>query len=363
MNLDTLSPELKTALQDIVEHVQFDSNFRITHSNYEPLELEPKVLQRIHPLPVEVKRQYLSIQLRIFLHSIYWNGARPAWSNSAKTPDKARENDAVNPINLPFYQQLHANNCGCGYFDPGWVVLGEAGNGVIAVQKDNLTLYIHQNHHLRSPNPAPSTGDIIEILLPSNRVEQGLYIAIGNEGLADLSRAENPAQLVNLYFNLTSEGAVAIMRALTQELNEIPIPFMFKAGYNETDYDRYDTGVLCILKQSYQSIESFLSALYVSNRTYFRAPNPLFTKTLAPGLGLAEVGKPQFKLSSQDNFDINCCDILANALLEASEQNKDTPGERMRYIIENFSNAGIDLRFPYLSSESEDIFNPLPLPV
>jgi HopA1 effector protein family len=354
-----LSSELQAALHNIIDHVQFDADFRISHPNYEPLELEPEVLKRLQPLPSAMKRQYLSIQLRSFLHSIYWNGTRPAFSSSTTGHNKPRENDAVNPTNLPLYQKLHANNSGHGYFDAGWEVLGEAGNEVIAVQKDNLTLYIHQHHHLRSPHPVPSPGDNIEILLPSNRVEPDRYIAIGNEGLAYLSSIENPQVFIHLYFNLSSEGAIAMMQGLTQQLNNIPVPFMFKVGYDETNYDRYDTGVLTIAKKDYGRVQEILANLYVDNKPYFQPNIPLFTKQLAPGVGVAEEINHALKLSSQDNFGTHYFQILANGLLEASEQGEDSPDGRMHSIFKQFDSAGINLIKPYLHPESEDIFAPL----
>jgi hypothetical protein len=356
--IQKFSSELQAALQDIVDHVQFDADFRISHPKYEPLELELEVLKRLQPLPPDMKRQYLSIQLRSFLHSIYWNGTRPALSSSATGHNKPRENDAVNPTNLPLYQKLHANNSGHGYFEAGWEVLGEAGNGVIAVQKNNLTLYIHQHHHLRSPELAPYPGDTIEILLPSNRVESSTYIAIGNEGLPGLSSIENPQVFIHFYFNLTSEGAIAMMQALTQQLNEIPIPFMFKAGYDETNYDRYDTGVLTIAKKDYGEVQEILANLYKDNQPYFQPDIPLFTKHLAPGLGGAEEVSHALKLSSQDNFGTHYFQILANGLLDASEQGENSPDGRIRCIFQRFASAGINLTKPYLHPESEDVFAP-----
>jgi hypothetical protein len=353
-----LSPAVQASLQDIVEHVQFNANFCISHPNYKPLDLSPDILKRLQPLPPEVKRQYLIIQLRIFLYSLYWSGARRAMTDDSKFHETI-ENDAINPTNRPFYQQLHASNCGRGYFDAGWIVLGTSDQGVIAVQKDNLTLYIYQHQHLRSPNTSPCPGDTIEILLPSNRVEPDLYIAIGNEGLPGLSSTENPQVFIHFYFNLTCAGVIAMMRALTQQLNEIPIPFMFKAGYDETNYDRYDTGILTIAKKDYGKIQMILANLYVDNKPYFQPNTPLFTKQLAPGLGVAEEVNLALKLLSQDNFGTHYFQILASGLLDASEQGMDSPDMRMHSIFKQFASAGINLTKPYLHSESEDIFTPL----
>jgi hypothetical protein len=358
LDIHRLSSRLQTTLRDIVEHVQFDSNFRITHPDYAPLELPPEVLQRLQPLPFEVKQQYLSIQLRNFLHGTYWKGNHQSFSHDSISQGSG-ENDAVNPTNLPFYKKLHSGNCGSGYFDDGWTVLGEANNGVIAVQKQNLTLYIHRHQHLRSPNQAISVGESIEICLPPNRVEAGLYIAIGNAGLAYLSSEQHPQLLVHLYCNLPCDGIVAVMQDLTQQLNDMHIPFLFRAPYLESDYDRYDTGILTIPKCNYITIQKMLLAVYTKHQIHFQPNIPLCTKELASGLALAEESNHQFKLSSQDTFGVRLCQILANGLMESSERDVDSPSTRLNYIVKHCTNAEIDLTKPHLQAGSTDIFLPL----
>ena len=85
---------------------------------------------------------------------------------------------------------------------------------------------------------------------------------------------------MRIYFNLSAEGAVAVMRSLTQQLNEIKIPFSFKVLYNPSDYGRYDSGVLYFEKSNYGIIRQVLKTVYAENQLHFQPEIPLFTKLL-----------------------------------------------------------------------------------
>ncbi|MEH2165191.1 MAG: T3SS effector HopA1 family protein [Nostoc sp.] len=64
------------------------------------------------------------------------------------------------------------------------------------------------------------------------------------------------------YFNLTPTGAVAVMGNLTQQLNQMAIPFSFKVLYNPKDYHRYDSEILYFEKSHYNRIRQVMTALY-----------------------------------------------------------------------------------------------------
>ncbi|OLT60254.1 hypothetical protein BJP37_15700 [Moorena bouillonii PNG] len=81
---------------------------------------------------------------------------------------------------------------------------------------------------------------------------------------------------------------------------------------------------------------------------------PLFTKQLLPGLALSE--EPDYKFTPKEDFGMNRCQIVANALLEAWLQGHDSPEGRMNFILHNFSLLGIDLKRPYLNANSKDIY-------
>jgi hypothetical protein len=360
---------LLTALEDIVSNIQIESNFCIRHPNYQPFSLPGKVTARFQQTPEILQHKYLSLLLRNFLFGIYYSGYLKTTLNLNRNagnfaPHQNLENNTVLGIDVEFYQRLHASNHGTGYFDPGWQVLREESDGSLAVTKDGLTLHVErvsvappaQDRHLKLADRSATVGDLVAIPMPRNLVQNGFYIAVGDAGL-DM----NP-QTVKIYFNFTSSGAIAVMESLTKELNKIGIPFKFKVIYNPSDYGRYDAGVLDFDRSNYQAIRQIIQSIYLENRSQFHSDVPLFAKLLAPGLALAEEPDRKFELTSPDSFGINCCQIVADALLEALDKGDESPEARMTFIRQHFSTFGIELQRPYLNANSEDIYTPLDLP-
>jgi HopA1 effector protein family len=253
-------------------------------------------------------------------------------------------------IDLAFFQQLHDANCGTGYFEEGWKVLREAEDGGLWVQGGGLRLYV-EREHLREAEQQANTGDVVAIRMPKNRMQSGFYMAVGNLGF---SRPQAGDALVRIYFNVTPEGSVAVMKSLTQGLNEINIPFSFKVLYNPKDYNRFDSGVLYFDGRHYEVVARVLEGVYAECRSYFVPKIPLFTKQIALGLGVAE--EPDQKFADRESFGMNRCQIVANGLLESFHQSKDSPSDRMNLISNNFSMAGIDLRHPHVNNGSEDVY-------
>ena len=90
--------------------------------------------------------------------------------------------------------------------------------------------------------------------------------------------------------------------------------------------------------------------------SYFLSNIPLFTKLLAPGLGLAE--KPEYKETTGERFGLNRCQIVADGLLDAWDNGDRTSSCRINAISKRFQMHFIDLQRPYLNT-IEDIYTPL----
>jgi len=352
-----LNGQLLDSLQDIIHKIDFKSDFSICHPDFKPLELPPDVVERFQKMPDEIKIKYLSLQLRTFIYGIYYNG----YMRNALAVDRKDnslhldlENNTFMGIDLAFYEQLHKNNYGKGYFDPNWSVLREESDGSLVVFKAGLKVHIQRHEHLQSFEQTAVVGDSVAILLPKNRVQNGFYMAVSNQGLTHLESGVNQFTTVRVYFNLTPESAVEVMRKLTQELNELAITFSFKVLYNPKDYGRYDSGVLYFAKRDYEAVREVLKVVYNENKMNFQPEVPLFTMQLAPGLGLAE--EPNQKFAQQESFGMNRSQIIANGLLEAQAQGDESPQGRSKAILAQFSFLGIDVQRPYLNANSEDIY-------
>lgn len=348
------------SLQDIASKVQLES-FCIRHPDYKPLELPPEVVARFQHLPLPLQAKYQSLQLRSFLYGIYYNGSlrkalAPAANSDELTPEQNLENNQFQGVDQKFYEQLHSSNRGAGCFDPGWRVLRQEEDGTLAVIKDNLTLHVERERYLRREHQSAGVGDEVSIRLPRNRVQSGFYMAVGNVSAHGYQTAP---EYVRIYFNLSPEGTIALMDAITMQLNDLAIPFKFKALYNPSDYDRFDAAVLYSDKRDYEAIRSALQGIYLENRSHFQPEVPLFTKLLAPGLALAE--EPDCKFATKESFGTHRCQLVANGLLEARDNGDESPDSRMTAILQHFSRLGIDANRPYLNANSEDIYTPLEL--
>jgi len=105
-------------------------------------------------------------------------------------------------------------------------------------------------------------------------------MAVGDAGPRSLSNSH--PQTVRVYFNLSPEGAVAVMKHLTRQLNEATIPFTFKVLYNPSDYGRYDSGVLYFERSNYEAVRQVLQTVY-AEKSHFQSEVPLFTSCLHQG--------------------------------------------------------------------------------
>jgi len=359
---DVATGRLLDALQDIVCKVQIQSDFCIRHPDYKPFELPAEVVARFQQMPADIQRKYLSLQLRSFLYGIYYNGCMrtalaPDADSSGLGLHQDLENNTLLGVDLAFYERLHESNGGEGYFDPSWYVLRQESDGSLAVTKSGLTLHIERDRHLQPFEQAAVVGDSVAIRMPKNFVQNGFYMAVGNAGSESHNHPDRYPETVRVYFNLTPEGAIALMGSLTRQLNDIQIPFTFKVLYNPADYGRYDSGVLYFEKSNYEAVRQVLETVYAETRAHFHTDVPLFTKLLAPGLGLAE--EPDHKFADQESFGMNRCQIVANGLLEAWYKGDGSPDSRMSAILQHFSLLGLDWQRSYLNANSEDIYTQL----
>jgi HopA1 effector protein family len=352
---DNLDSKLFFALEDIVNNLQIQDNFCISHPSYKLLELPSEVVERLNAMPPDLQQKYVNSQLRSFLYGIHYNGSlKASLSPESDTVVNSQnlENNTFLGMDLDFYDQINNSNTGRGYFDEDWLVLREEEDGAIAVSKGGLTVHIRRDLHLESTDDQISVGDLISIRLPKNLLQSGFYMAVSDAGTH--SPQSFHSQLVRIYWSLSPEGAIAVMKSLTQKLNAINLPFTFKVLYNPSDYQRHDSGVLYFDNHHYEAVYPILQSLYAEHQGHFLAEIPLFTKLLAPGLALAE--EPNQRFSPAESFGLNRCQIIANGLLLAHEREDKSPEGRMSLILDQFSLLGIDIQKPYLNAESIDIY-------
>ncbi|HEY9614748.1 T3SS effector HopA1 family protein, partial [Allocoleopsis sp.] len=281
--------QLLATFQDIANNVQIELEFCVSHPDYKALEFSRQVVERFKQMPSDVQDRYLSLQLLRFLYGIYYNGSlRTVLASNDSSVDLADyenlENNTYLGVNLEFYKHLHDSNCGEGYFDSGWFVLRQECDGSLAVKKGSLILHIERTYHLQPTQATATVGDSVAIRMPRNLIQNGFYVAVGNAGWENCSNLD--VRTVRIYFNLSPEGAIAIMSAIARQLNKVGIPFTFKVLYNPSSYGRYDSAVLYFERNNYEVVQQVIEKVYAENYLHFSPEVPLFTKFLAPGLAL-----------------------------------------------------------------------------
>ena len=351
----TPTNQLLDSLFDIASNIQIESNFGIIHPNYQLFALPKKVADRFQQNSPALQRKYLTVLLRNFIYGIYYNGslknilalnAEPA----NLLPHQTLENNYILGTDWEFYGRLDASNHGVGYFDAGWQVLRQEPDGTLVVMKDGLTLHVEYNSPMQPSMEFAKVGKLVAIWMPKNRLQNNYYLAVSNNPNIDLGMGR-------IYFNVTPDGAIALMDSLTLQLNAAEISFSFQVLYNPSAYERCDSGVLYFEPKDYPAVRKVLQTVYFQHKSYFQPEIPLFTKFLAPGLSLAE--EPNQKFAAQENFGMNRCQIVASSLLSTWEKGDNSTEERMKAITQHFTQLNIDLQHPYLNPHSEDIYYPL----
>lgn len=352
--------ELMLALKDIAGNIEIRNDLSIHHPRYKPLEIPAKAVARFQKMPAQIEQKFLSSQLCSFLYGIYYNGSMRsefALNAPAISPLLNLENNLLMGIDMAFFQRLHDANHGEGYFSEGWLILSaeSENDDSLVVKNSGLRFYIERERHLRATERQAKVGETVAIKLPKNRLQNEFYVAIGNLGFNSPTTTD---MLVRIYFNLTPEGAVAVMKSLTRMLNQAGILFSFKVLYNPQQYHRFDAGVLYFDKVDYEAVSLILAAIHIEYRSHFVPEVPLFTKPLAVGMSVAE--EPNLKFAQSESFGMNRCQIVTDGLLKAFYAGQDSAAERMNAILGQFAIVGVDLQHPYLNCDFEDIYHPFP---
>jgi hypothetical protein len=284
-------------------------------------------------------RDYLCYQLQTRLYGNFY-------CKGSATPGGQQRNILRRTPTTPFVETLSAANTGTGAREGGWSVVNVAGD-VVTVARDGLRVWVRHEDTYADAEDIPSSGQLRTVRFPKEllKLSPGFYLALGNEGLA----FEPGRVLVRFYWNLRAEDAPRLIRGATQLLNDDRIPFRLKVVNDPARYDRCDAGVLYVQRSDYQQVLPHLRRILVHLGANLKKATPVFTKALAPGLGLAE--EPA---ASGDSFGMDRCRLLAEAIVRIHERAVAGAKDRLAVIQEVFAENGISTATPYLNPGSPD---------
>lgn len=150
-----------------------------------------------------------------------------------------QQNHRVTGLDLAFAGSLHQNNCGEGYWDPGWQVIEHPSHDVeistVIVKKNHLTVHTNPDRHLR--NGPWTLGDLIEVKLPKNLVDGDRYVAVGNAGVPGTDRT-------SLSIESSVDQVAGLVQQITQTLNQLNLPFTLACFYDPLDYPHPEAAIL-----------------------------------------------------------------------------------------------------------------------
>lgn len=252
-----------------------------------------------------------------------------------------------------FVEELSHANSGKGYWEQGWKVTAKNSHRLL-VRRNGFELWAQPEDCRSDANGELSEGATVKVHFPKElpQISPGFYVA-----KSDVEMPDSGSQIVlRFYWNLKAHSAVPLTRALTGGLNEIGVPFRFKVASNELSFVRCDSGVLYVAKNDFEAVSLVVRRVYAGIGTEnFNSRVPAFTKTLAPGLGLAEDPGSQL-----DSFGMHRCRLLSEGLIQAHTIGKQSLRERLVVVEGRLAEDGLSLERPFLNSGSTDVYDAEP---
>jgi hypothetical protein len=290
-------------------------------------------------MTTSTKREYLCYQLQTRLYANFY-------CKGSATPSGQQRNIWRRTPTTPFIEALSAANTGTGARESGWSIVNVAAD-VVTVARDGLCVWVRREDIYAGAEDIPSSGQLWAVRFPKEllKLSPGFYMALGNEGLTSA-----PGRvLLRFYWNLRAEDAPNLIRGVTQLLNNDQIPFRLKVVNDPTRYDRCDAAVLYVQRTDYERVLPHVRRILVDYGAKLKRATPVFTKALAPGLGLAE--EPAV---SEDSFGMDRCRLLAEAIVRVHERAFTATTDRLRVVEEVFAEEGLSTAIPYLNPGSLD---------
>lgn len=253
----------------------------------------------------------------------------------------------------PFVEALSAANCGSGSWEDGWEVCAIQEDGLV-VRRAGLELRASPRACLAPRGVSIAPGGRVMLRFPKElrSMSPGFYVALGDTGLV----RDGSQPLVRFYWHLTSAGAIHFMHRATRLLNQAGLPFQLKVLKDPGLYTRCDAGVVYVRKCDCDAAVAILERVYPTVVANLERRVPVFTRPLAPGVGLAE------DPGQAESFGLHRCRLVADGMIRAYERGEMTVDRRLRVVAERFAEEGISLEKPFLNPGSSDEYHFQPRP-
>jgi hypothetical protein len=242
---------------------------------------------------------------------------------------------------------LSAANGGAARWDPGWVIQQLDVGGLVWVTRDGQSRAVWGGEFLSAvAGTAPRVGAQVSLYAPheSSAVQPGFYFAFGDvlgDQMEDLAT-------VRFYWNVSADEAPALLGTLARGLRQYAVPFRLKALSVRELYSRPDAMVLYV-PDRYGRVAGHVCWMgHQSLGAMTGRSTPLFTRTLAEGLGAAE------DPGNGESFGMSRCRLAAEGLWNAFVGGVKEPGSAAEVVRAHVRRYGLDPDRPWLNPRSAD---------
>ena len=250
--------------------------------------------------------------------------------------------------NQPLVQLLSGANNTQDAWETGWQIQEMLPTGQIRAGKNSRSRWMWPGEFVSRDvtGLAPGIGSYVNIFFPkeSTVMQPGFYFAY-SQTFIDQSDDLN---IVRFYWHVEESGAPDMVRAISTHLNRFLVPYRFKVLNNQHAFNRSDAAVLFLNKKYYPIVSELMPEIYKAVKDGLKPEVPLFSKKLAPGIGLAE------DPGNGDSFGMSRCRMLAEGIWSAYSGGLQTVEERFDEVAAQFERYGVSLERPYLNSGSAD---------
>lgn len=244
-------------------------------------------------------------------------------------------------------------NSGEGMLEQGWQLQRDSNRGT-TVSRAGLTFRL-SDAELTSPGMDRDAPGAFELRFPKElrRVSAGYYVAIGNMAL-ERTDAE---PIVRIYWAVTPNGALKLVRYGTSVLNRAGVAFRLKVINEPSRFVRYDAGVLYVRRddvrrddglQLFRLLEDIYSVMDPSDLV---EGTPAFVKRIGYGIGIAD------DPGRSESFGLHRSLLVADAIIASHEARARSIDAKIGIARDVFRSAGVDLDRPFLGRGLDDIFD------
>ena len=275
------------------------------------------------------RRRHLRSALREELYASFFCHGEPVGARGG------RSEPAADPWLVAAMSEA---NAGRGGLELGWTV-ERVDDAEVVVAGARLRVRVPVAD-CRAPTGTLRPGADVSVRMPKEipSLSPGFFTVV-SEAPADLTTAD---RVVRVYWNITRQGAPALVGALTARLNAGRAPFRLKVADHPFRLDRCDAAVLYLPGERFVALSETLCDVASALSAHLPARIPAFTLELAPGVGVAEAD------GTGESFGIRRCGLLAEAIVRAHEQRITDAGARVDAVAARFAEDGLQIDAPYL---------------